>query len=68
MVIYDGGGTKKRGGVERGYGDYKLKERGKTLEMKGKLKSKLTFLRDVQQPEMDFLEHSVVVSPTFLGK
>ena len=36
--------------------------------MKGKLKSKLTFLTDVQQPEVDFLEHSVVVSPTFLGK
>ena len=36
--------------------------------MIGNLKSKLTFLRDVQQPEVDFLEHSVVVSPTIFGQ
>ena len=49
-------------------GDHKLKERGKTLEIIGSLKSKLTFLRDVQQLEVDFLEYSVVVLPTFLGE
>ena len=36
--------------------------------MIGSLKSKLTFLRDVRQPEVDYLEYSAVVSPSFLGK